>query len=66
MFRDTSFFVIPGALPHHSVHQQDRPPDPGTEAPASGRILQAKAHRGRNKRAAKVRTIWHINFELYN
>mmetsp|Transcript_58992 Transcript_58992/g.123213 ORF Transcript_58992/g.123213 Transcript_58992/m.123213 type:complete len:252 (+) Transcript_58992:408-1163(+) len=38
---------VPGAPAHCARHQQDRPADPGAEAAAGGRLLQAQArHRG--------------------
>jgi len=43
-----------GEVGHHSLYQQDRQTDVGTEAATSRRILQASPHCRRNQWLAKV------------
>ena len=43
----------PGETCSDRLHQQDRPVDSRAEASAPRRLLQAEAHRGRNKRTPK-------------
>jgi len=43
-----------GEVGHHSLYQQDRQTDVGTEAATSRRILQAPPHCRRNQWLAKV------------
>lgn len=46
---------ITGEIGHHSLYQQDRSTNVGTEAATSGCVLQTATYCRRNQRLTKVR-----------